>query len=147
MIQRRAYLARSTKPILRTAVKRNRKKEAARLLRTHGPVAFRKWIHGEACAACGVVGFSVAAHVQGNGGTGRKRSWKTVTALCLTRVVPIVTNGVLRPLEIAGCHERFDDQTKRPALLAQYPHFTPERAAAETQARYLTHCRQEQEGT
>lgn len=105
---RSSGIARSGKP------KTNAKRQAKRLARTHGPVEFREWIKTQPCASCGVVGYSVNAHIGKDGkGTSRKANWDQVAPLCCSRFVSWAWTE--------GCHEAFDAHTLTinvPRLLA-----------------------------
>src|SRR5690242_17786713 len=63
-------------------IKKNAKRAAKRLARTHGPKVFREFTKEQPCKACGRLWHSENAHVLGNGGMGRKKDWTTVAPLC-----------------------------------------------------------------
>jgi hypothetical protein len=117
-------------PMKKVRIKPNPKKTAKRLERTHGPKARREWTHTLPCAACGILGYSVAAHVLGNGGMGRKRDASTTAPLCAPHYDG--WNGFT-----FGCHARFDHH--RRDFDARFPDFDPERAAAETEKLWQAH--------
>lgn len=90
-------IKRSTKPIPRNAIKR-KKRSKAEDERIYGPPAFRTWIHAQMCCVCMArPTFTEQAHI-GNGGMGRKASWK--------RSVPMCGMEVTRRGFGEGCHQR-----------------------------------------
>lgn len=122
---------RKAKPIKRSAIKK-RKRPASETLRIYGPPARRRWMKTLPCSACGVVGYSEGAHVLGNGGMGRKADYDTQAPLCGAR------GALLFAWRSApeGCHNLYDEH--RSTFNAIYPNYNSEKAAAETQAAWLS---------
>lgn len=121
---RRSGPKRSTKPIPRSAIKR-KPRPKSETLRIYGSPTRREWIKTLPCSACGVVGYSVGAHVLGNGGMSRKAAADTQAPLCRNRgwVVAII-----------GCHALYDDYPW--IFKQQFPDFNAEDAAADTERKW-----------
>lgn len=124
----RSPLRRSGKPLKRTRVKKKprSKEDTARI---YGPSGRIQFVQSLACAACGIKGFSVNAHLtpKGEKGTGYKGHYRFIAPLCGERFMLI------------GCHRLYDEY---PMLFkAEHPGFDPEKAAAETQLLWLEHSR------
>lgn len=118
-------MKRSSPPTRKTPMKRggrikpNATRAKVRTDRTHGPKSFRAFTAQAPCSACGILGYSQAAHLLGNGGMGRKQDWTTIAPLCGPH--PTASGGIC-----PGCHARFDE------LLWEFndlfPTFNPEAA-------------------
>ena len=126
-ILRKSPIARSTKPIKRTRIRKHPRKPSE-TLRIYGPLARRKWMKLQPCSACGVVGYSEGAHVLGNGGMSRKADYDTQAPLCGYRMLSTSS-------ETIGCHKLYDDY--RWIFDEEFPGFDPEISAAETESRWL----------
>lgn len=122
----RSSIASKPKPI-----KKNAKRAAKRLARTHGPTVFREFTKQQPCKACGRLYHSENAHVLGNGGLGRKKDWTTVAPLCGDEFAHV------------GCHTLFDEF--RAAFTRRFPDFDPATAVAEHQAAYQLYLREHPE--
>lgn len=107
--------------------KKIRKKPRSRkeTLRIYGPPGRLEFVKSLPCAACGVVGYSVNAHLLGNAGLSRKGHYKTIGPLCGIR---------FGTPTIIGCHITYDRY--RSVFDAAYPHFDPEKVARETESRW-----------
>ncbi len=115
----------------RTPMKK-KKPSAKETTRSMGTKARRKFVASLPCAACGVVGYSVNAHLLGNGGMGRKKDHTTIGPLCGPR-----PNRYSRKLIFEGHHRLYDED--RRAFDLDQPTFNAERVAAETEAKWLAH--------
>jgi hypothetical protein len=104
--------------------KRNAARVADEFKRTYGSKARQKWVNLQACAACGIWGHSVNAHVLGNDGARRKGGYTTIAPLCAVRIGP---SGHL----YQGCHATFDEHPVEFKRL--YPDFSAKKAAAITE--------------
>ena len=83
-----------TPPRTRTALPRvNRERRAKRFESDFGGKAYLAFIHGHSCAACGVTGWTVAAHVKSRGAGGKASD---IVPLCGTRY------------GVTGCHDLLD---------------------------------------
>lgn len=76
--------------------------------RVYGPPGFKAFILASPCEGCGVVGFSVRAHVCGNGGRGRKKDWTTIAPLCEVRPRMLPGDGRGQSM-YPGCHFLYDN--------------------------------------
>lgn len=103
-------------------VSENRPQE---IIRSMGTPERRRFVASLPCAACGVVGFSVSAHLLGNDGRGRKKDCTTTGPLCRSRT------------GVEGCHDLRD--TKPWEFTRRYPDFNPVDVAEETQRKFLEH--------
>lgn len=91
-----------------------------------------KFVRGLPCAACGVQGYSVNAHLLGNDGARRKGPYTSVGPLCDIRFgTPTVI----------GCHITYD--LHRRAFDAAFPDFDPEKVAAETEKLWQRYTEEE----
>lgn len=100
----------SPRAATRTAPPRKRRprtaaEQRAKFDREYGGEAHLDFVQRLPCCACGVVGYSVAAHVGNRGaGTGRKADASQLAPLCCDHWKPRRLTGVLYRRE--GCHER-----------------------------------------
>jgi hypothetical protein len=85
---------RAAKPLRRTAAPKKKARPKAETLRIYGTPEFRDFLHSHPCLWCGRTTGIEAAHLRGNGGTGRKDDWTSTGPLC----------GV--------CHDRHDRRTQ-----------------------------------
>lgn len=105
-------------------------------LRIYGSKARRDFVRGLPCAACGVGGYSVQAHVLGNGGTGRKADADTIAPLCGQRPDGRKPGNFY----YTGCHFLFDEMPWE--FKPRFPDFDPGKAAADTQAAWIAHSQE-----
>lgn len=114
------------KPMFSTI--RKKKRPESKTARIYGSKARRDWVKLQPCAACGVEGFSVNAHVAppSEKGTGYKASAKWIVPLCVNRwPLPDTVVGIV------GCHTLHDEY---PDIFAhKHPDFDATRAAQETE--------------
>ena len=139
-MKRKSPIKRSTTPIRRSRVKPNAKRKAKRLKRTHGTVARREWMRTLPCAACGVVGYSEAAHLRksdgGTKGTGYKGGADETLPLCGPRPIFNPVNG---EWYYKGCHTSYDGDA-HDAFLRTF-HLSPAQVARDTHAAWLPFSR------
>jgi hypothetical protein len=102
---------------------KKRKPSAKETARSMGTLARRLFVASLPCAACGIVGYSVSAHLLGNGGIGRKKDHTTTGPLCRAR-------GIL-----PGCHNMYDE--RRYLFDSMYPEFNAVEVAAETERAWV----------
>ena len=98
---------------------RKKKRKPSEFARIYGSKERVEFIKSLPCAACLAVGFSQNAHLLGNGGAGRKKSYTTVGPLC------------------GGCHEQYDEH--RWAFNIVFPDFDPIKVSAETETAWLAY--------
>lgn len=100
---RQSYLKRS--PIKRS----NPKRQKRRFEENYGGAAYVELISTLPCAICGVVGFTVAAHLTARGAGGKAN---VIAPLCYSRIAyPSSPTPFMRHMGgwiIIGCHEKFD---------------------------------------
>lgn len=115
--------------IRRTPIKR-KGRSASEYARIYGSPSRVKFVKSLPCCACGVVGWSVNAHLTpiGEKGTGYKGHHRFIAPLCNRR-------GWFWP--IRSCHILYDDYPSE--FQVSYPDFDPEKASAETQRLWLEH--------
>lgn len=100
-LQRKSRLKRG-----KQLVKSNRKRRAKRFETDFGGKEFLALIHSLPCSICGVVGYSVAAHLKSRGAGGKA---DVIAPLCSTRLdFAGVFIGYGRWTTHVGCHERYD---------------------------------------
>ena len=126
-------LSKRRKPLKRSGIKR-KPRPAAKTNRIYGAPARRRFVLGLPCAACGVEGFSVQAHVAppGEKGTGYKAGYEWIVPLCAPR-----PQFLQHEKTILGCHILHDVY---PSVFAErYPEFDAAKAAQETEKAWLAH--------
>jgi hypothetical protein len=100
--EKRVKPPREQKPRKRPPEK-NPARKAHRLITDFGGPEYNELLRSLPCAVCGVVGFSVAAHLTARGAGGKAQD---TVPLCRTRFD--LVSGVMK----LGCHEKYDARDK-----------------------------------
>lgn len=129
-LRRRSSLPRSRQPIGRNPARKRRE-----FVRTYGSEERTIFVKTLPCAACGVLGFSVNAHVGTEGkGAGRKANADQVAPLCCTRG----EDG--GPMTL-GCHVLYDEHQQQ--FAARFPEFHALQAAMDCEVAWQRHVEAE----
>jgi hypothetical protein len=113
-------------PIARSPMKKSRP-DRNEVERSMGSDARRQFVASLPCSACGIVGYSVSAHLLGNGGMGRKKHHTTTGPLCGPHDI--------RGETYAGCHFVYDEL--RAIFNATFVGFNPVEVAVETERAWV----------
>lgn len=132
----RSPLKRSGKFLKRTRIKKKprSKEDTARI---YGPRGRIQFVQSLPCAACGIKGFSVNAHLtpKGEKGTGYKGHYRFIAPMCGASPEREVAFGTI----YVGCHTLYDEH--RPVFRTFFPDFDPVKAAADCERLWLEHSR------
>lgn len=118
--KRRSYLKRKTRP-----KSRNPKRAAENFARCYGSAERVEFVDGLPCAACGVRGFSVSAHLLGNDGMSRKGNADEIGPLCTNHADAMTGRFV------TGCHQLYDEHQEQ--FRQRFPQFNALQVAMDTE--------------